>query len=66
HKDIQSFALPTELWHRAFGKSCYPMLRCNIKRTIASALPKTNLTITFGDPMQGLSDESGCKSTTFF
>ena len=38
----------------AFGKSCYRMALCAIKRTIAFALPKTNLAIAFGDPKENL------------
>lgn len=38
----------------AFDKSCYRMALCAIKRTIAFALPKTNLAIAFGDPKENL------------
>ena len=39
----------------AFGKLCYQMPRCGIKRTIAFALPTecTMLTLV-GDPLKGL------------
>jgi len=48
----------------AFGKLCFRMSLCAIKRTIASALPKTNLAIAFGDPKVGFCCKRECKSTT--
>ena len=44
----------------AFGKWCLQMSLRDIERTIASALPKTYLTIAFGDPRRDLV----CKDTT--
>ena len=46
--------LPIPPMPLAFGKWCLQMSLCDIERTIASALPKTYLTIAFGDPRRDL------------
>ena len=50
---ILELAARSVLVSLAFGKWCSPMSLCDIKRTIASALPKITLLVLLGTPKVG-------------